>query len=444
MGIAGIFLGIMLVVFLTYKGWNVIIAAPLAAVVIILMNQIPLTATFMDTFLGGAGGFVKNMFAIYVTGTVLGELYNRTGAATSIASKIISAMRGKDKNRAIGVFAAIFIIFAAGFILAMGGIHVVALTFVMLPLALSIMREADIPRVLAPALVMGCILTAVPAMPWSPGTQNVIPMQLLGTESSVGMVPGLIGATFVLALNLIYLTYTAKKMKQKGQGFNYMALDTTLEKEKMQSEQKDLPNPWLSLIPLVLIFVLFNVFKIHIVFSISIGIALAALLLMDKIKGYKNFVKILSDGASNACVVLLAGAAMGGFGALVGSLGSFQSFAASLVNFKGSAYLVVALATMIITAVSGSGPAGLGVALPMLRDTFQSMGVSLGAIHRISSFASTTLDTLPTNAIFIASSGITGVSVKSCYKYVFVCTVLNTSLATFLVTGIISMFPGLA
>ncbi len=447
MGIVGIFIGIILVVFLTYRGWNVIVAAPLAAIAVIVCNQIPLTASITDTFMGGASGFVKTMLLIYVSGTMLGEVYNVSGAATSVATWVIGLLRGKDKSKQISEFSAIFVIFAASFILAFGGIHVVALTFVMLPLALEIMREADIPRVLAPALVMGCILTAVPCMPFSPGTQNVIPMTLLGTSSSVAMVPGIIGGVFVLALNLFYLTRTAKKMKAAGQSFNTHALPAALAKDeeaRRSAAQKELPNPILSLIPLIVIFVLFNAFKMYVVFAIVIGIALTFLLLFKHIDGWAAIVKILGNGASNACVVLLAGASMSGFGALVSSVESFQVFANGIASFQGPALLMVAVSTMIITAVSGSGPAGLNVVLPMFTNIFTSMGISLNAIHRIASFASTTLDTMPTNAIFIASSGITGVSVKDSYKYVFFATVVNTSLATFLVVAVLTLFPGLA
>ena len=73
---------------------------------------------------------------------------------------------------------------------------------------------------------------------------------------------------------------------------------------------------------------------------------------------------------------------------------------------------------MLVTAICGSGPAAIGASLPMFYDTFVSMGVSMSAVHRIAAFSATTLDTLPTNAGFIAAAGLARSEAKDSYKYV--------------------------
>ena len=72
------------------------------------------------------------------------------------------------------------------------------------------------------------------------------------------------------------------------------------------------------------------------------------------------------------------------------------------------------------------------------------MGVSMNAFHRLASFAATTFDTLPTNAGFIASTEIAKVEAGKSYKYVGVCTVLNTTIGTVVLTLILMAFSGLA
>ena len=59
-------------------------------------------------------------------------------------------------------------------------------------------------------------------------------------------------------------------------------------------------------------------------------------------------------------------------------------------------------------------------------------------------FSATTLDTLPTNAGFIAATGLAKAETKQSYKYVGVCTVLNTTIATIVVTLLLTIAPGLA
>jgi H+/gluconate symporter-like permease len=68
----------------------------------------------------------------------------------------------------------------------------------------------------------------------------------------------------------------------------------------------------------------------------------------------------------------------------------------------------------------------------------------MSAMHRIASFCGTTLDTLPTNAGFIALTGLAKRPASETYKYVGFCTVVNTTIATFVVTLLLTLFPGLA
>ena len=80
----------------------------------------------------------------------------------------------------------------------------------------------------------------------------------------------------------------------------------------------------------------------------------------------------------------------------------------------------------------------------MFYDTFVTMGVSMSAVHQIAAFSATTLDTLPTNAGFIAAAGLARSEAKDSYKYVGMCTVVNTTIATAVVTLLLTLFPGLA
>lgn len=143
-------------------------------------------------------------------------------------------------------------------------------------------------------------------------------------------------------------------------------------------------------------------------------------------------------------VLCLSSGALAGFGTVVQATETFGQFSIALTNIQGPPLFIVMIAIMLVTAICGSGPAAIGASLPMFYDTFVSMGVSMSAVHRIAAFSATTLDTLPTNAGFIAAAGLARSEAKDSYKYVGMCTVVNTTIATAVVTLLLTLFPGLA
>lgn len=435
LGVFGIILCAALVIIMTYRGWNIIIVAPICAIILMLLTQQPLVETFSKTFLGGSANFVSSMFGIYLAGAVLGEIYNVSGAAESIARSLMKTLKGKREKPSPLV--AIIIIFAAGLFLAYGGVHVVALAYVLLPLAVAIMKEAGIPRFMAPGIVLGCIFTGALAMPGSPQTQNVVPMSYLGTTSNAALIPGIVAGIVVLCLNIFYLNRTAKKLNAQGVYFDGGQQEEVKKRDKYV-------NPWVAAIPLVVIFLLFNIFKLYVVYAIFIGSALSLVLFFPYLGGLKNIPNLLGQGATNSCVVLIAGAVMGGFGAVVSSSSAFTVISNAVVNFPGPKLFAAGIAIMIVVCVCGSGPAGLATALPMFGTAFAAAGVNLAALHRVASFAATTLDSLPTNAVYLALTKLTGITVKESYRYVFFTTVCSTTIGMFIVAILCTVFPGLA
>ena len=98
----------------------------------------------------------------------------------------------------------------------------------------------------------------------------------------------------------------------------------------------------------------------------------------------------------------------------------------------------------LLTGASGSGPAGLNATLPYLSESFAQMGINMNALHRVAVFSSQTLDTLPTNPGFAVATSVTDVPMNKSYKYVFITTVLNTTITSFVVAIILTVLPFLA
>jgi H+/gluconate symporter-like permease len=56
MGLLGILLGLSLLMWLAYRGWSVLLAAPAAALVAAAISGAPLLAHWTETFMSGAAG----------------------------------------------------------------------------------------------------------------------------------------------------------------------------------------------------------------------------------------------------------------------------------------------------------------------------------------------------------------------------------------------------
>lgn len=148
-------------------------------------------------------------------------------------------------------------------------------------------------------------------------------------------------------------------------------------------------------------------------------------------------------GEQTTMLVLQVGL-LGAIGGVVAASPAFPVLTNGLLNMGGPALFKVVLAIALLTGASGSGPAGLSATLPYMSETFASMGINMSALHRVSVFASQTLDTLPTNPGYIIATGIAEVEIKDSYKYVFITTVLNTTITALVVALILTIFPGLA
>ncbi|MBC5734251.1 GntP family permease [Lawsonibacter hominis] len=435
-GLIGIFVALALLIILVYKGVHVVVAGALAAILVAVTNGLGATNGYGTIYLSGMGGFITANLPIYLWGGIFGELFNASGAARSIAKAISRLLKGKKEHT--GVLTSILIVFIAGTLMSYGGISGIVLMFVLMPLTLEILKESCIPRYMAPGILLGALATAALSMPGSPQIQNSGPIQYLGTSSMAAAVPGFIGGAVVIVLNILFLNWAANREIAAGRVFLAAEDDIPVE------ENAALPNPVAALVPLVVTFVLFNLFKIYIGFSIIAGILAGILLFWRYLAGVRAILKLLGGAVASASVLCLSSAALAGFGSVVQATETFGQFSTAVTSIQGPPLFIAMFAIVLVTAICGSGPAAIGAALPMFKDTFAAMGVNMSALHRIAAFSATTLDTLPTNAGFIAATGLAKAETRQSYKYVGVCTVINTTIATAVVTLILTLAPGLA
>ena len=175
MGLLGIFLSLILLMYLAYRGINVLILAPLLALLAVVMSgDLPILATYTQVFMNSLGGYVITYFPLFLLGAIFGKVMADSGAARSIAEWIVDRL---GAQRAV-----LAVVLSCG-VLTFGGVSLFVVAFAVYPIANALFRRADIPKRLLPAAIaLGSFTFTMTAFPGTPAIQNAIPMPFFGTN----------------------------------------------------------------------------------------------------------------------------------------------------------------------------------------------------------------------------------------------------------------------
>lgn len=446
MEILGILIGVGLLIYFAYRGFSIYYLAPICGIVVAVFNKMSLTEVVKHLYMDGVVGFLLSMFIIIILGTILGALYGESGATISIAHGIKRGLMKEVKNEKTAQFLSIFIITGSVALLCYGGIDGLALMFAVFPLIASIMSENNIPRRYLPALLLCGAGTGIVALPGSPQLPNLIPAQILGSDPRGALIPGIIGWLIAYGSSMVYLHLSISKAKANGETFDYGDGEYMLNIKNGQTKEKT-PHFLIALLPLVLIFSMFNIFKINIVFALSAGVVLSIALFWKQVSNGNpaNVLKTINQGAHIAPTAAFSVGSVAGFGSIVAASSGFKTLLAIVTAIKGPALWVSALSVSIMTGIAGSSPGGLAVSVPVLGPIFvDQLGVNANAFHRIATFASCTIDSLPINGGIILMLFMAGLTHKEGYGPIARCTILFTTISTIVVVTLLYIFPAMA
>ncbi|RYD23996.1 MAG: GntP family permease, partial [Lysobacteraceae bacterium] len=134
-----------LLITLAYRGYSVILVAPLVAMAAVLLTQPAAVApAFTGLFMEKTAAFVRNYFPVFLLGATFGKLIEVSGAARAIVLAI---------TRSFGPRHAILAITLVGMVLTYGGVSIFVVVFAIYPFAAELFRAADIPKRLIPATI---------------------------------------------------------------------------------------------------------------------------------------------------------------------------------------------------------------------------------------------------------------------------------------------------
>ena len=388
LGIAVLFIALILFGILAFLQVSALILAPLVSVFVILLSQfsagrITILEGLTSMFMPAAAEYVSSYFLVFFVGALFGAVYQYTGAAESIAHWIAGFCKGKF------VAPIIFIITC---VLTYGGVSGFVVFFVVYPIALNLFREADITRRLIPASISAGCWTVSMTAPGSPSIQNVIVI-------------------------FVWLEFRTRKFTKNGFTFYDTRLKHQLSEDELSLREKDdLPHWLIALIPIALILILFNAFRIPVETSVFAGVALATILMFKRVKGgFRSWIKVFNKGAADSNVSILNTAIVVGFGGVVKETIGFENLVSLLKGLNMSPLLFVMITVAICAGACGSASGGMGVAFNALTDTYISIGAKLPYVHRIATIAAGTLDTLPHQGAQITLLGICKMTHKEAY-----------------------------
>ena len=441
------------VIYTVYKGLNPTISMLLGAVLVCLVNGMNPMATIIGgtgpmaepaPFIAGMQSSLAMFFLTFLMAQLFAQVYLNTGAARSIAQTlngliVRNATGVNGKMRGLITFMLISIIF--GF----GGLDAFVCVFTLLPIGMMIFEQLDIPRRLLPATLFAGVTTAVccPGTPLTNG--NVLAGMFLGTKTTAALIPGIVGVIVVLACDVVYLYSALKKAEKNGEHFevgnaNIPPIDT----------MKALPNPILSLVPILVVAVMNMILGISVVLSLLCGILIGCILLCNHIytleEKVRPYLTLAEKGTQGAAQVFVPMAIQMGLATVIQSSAGFAYLSELFTAMADHVNPLIAWATSASLSgfLAGNAVAGLQLSAGIFAPVAESIGLSLPAAHRIGCFAISILDTIPINAAVISALITCGLTHREGYFPIFRTTVLYIFFGMVAVILMCMLFPGLA
>ena len=444
-----------------YRGHSVILFAPIAALLAVLLTDPHAVAPiFSGLFMEKMAGFIKLYFPVFLLGAIFGKLIEMSGFARAIVASAVGVL-GRER-------AMISIVLVAA-LLTYGGVSLFVAVFAVYPFAAELFRQAGIPKRLIPATIaLGAFTFTMDSLPGTPQIQNIIPTTFFSTTAWAAPVLGIVGSIFIFLAGLTYLDWRRRAAQAAGEGYGEGHIN---EPEIARDEIS--VHPLIALAPLVLVGVVSKLLTsaIPALYGPSYESALTsgakpitadvkALTAIWAVEGAlivgilfviafawraisERFAEGSKTAVSGALLASMNTGAEYGFGAVIAALPGFLVISDALKAIP-NALINEAITVTTLAGVTGSASGGLSIALGAMSDQFiaaaNAAGIPLDVLHRVAAMASGGMDTLPHNGAVITLLAVTGLTHRQSYKDIFAITCIKTTavfvvIATYYATG---------
>jgi H+/gluconate symporter-like permease len=445
--------------YVAYRGHSVILFAPIAAMgAVLLTDPSAVPPMFTGLFMDKMVGFVKNYFPVFLLGAVFGKVIELAGFSKSIVAAVI---------RLVGRERAMLSIVIVCALLTYGGVSLFIAVFAVYPFAAEMFRQGDIPKRLIPGTIaIGAFTFTMDSLPGTPQIQNIIPTTFFKTDAYAAPWLGSIGSVFIFILGMAYLEWRRRQALAANEGYG-----SGHTNEPALIPEGKLVNPWIAILPLVLVAVLNKVFTIFVnsaygkTYDVTmpgldkpIGVTISGVAAIWAVEGalligilvvfvfaFRTVTEKFADGSksaiSGALLASMNTASEYGFGAVIAALPGFIVIRDAL---KAIPHPLVneAITVTTLAGITGSASGGMSIALAAMAEQFMAAANAAGippeVLHRVASMASGGMDTLPHNGAVITLLAVCGLTHRESYKDIFAITCIKTS-AVFLVIAVYAL-----
>ncbi|MGQ7379871.1 GntP family permease [Streptococcus suis] len=428
LAILGVLLAVVAIIYWTSKNLHVIIAAPLASLIIVLTNQMNVLEVMLgkeQSYMAGLAGFLINNFAIFMLGSILARYMESSGATQTIANSILKVM-GKDSP-----YKGLLAITLIASILTYGGVSIFVVIFTLLPLSRPLFKELNINWALFPIPVfLGASTYTMTSLPGTPSIQNVIPTKVLGTSLTAAPVISLAASLTLLVFGLLYMAYCLKKSLANGETY------TEEEDETAVVVADKTPNLFLSVLPLFsLIGTIFLMSKTPNVLAIGllVSILLSALIFYPYLPNQKD---ILNAATTASIVPAFATSSTVAFGTVLAMSTGFAVIQDWIQQIPGSPLISLSVSTALVSGIIGSSSGAVGIASSNFLPAYLEMGIHPELLHRVVVVASAILTIVPQSGVMITFHNLSKLSMKRGLKYSFVLVTVGHILALMVVLAL--------
>lgn len=432
-----------------YRGYSVILCAPIAAMGAVLLTQPAAVApVFSGLFMERMVGFAKLYFPVFLLGAVFGKVIELSGFSRVIVQTVL---------KLIGAKRAILAIVAVCAVLTYGGVSLFVVVFAVYPFAAEMFRQGNIPKRLIPGTIaLGAFTFTMTALPGTPQIQNIIPTTFFDTTTWAAPWLGLVGAAMTLSGGLLYLEWRRKRAYTAGEGYG----TNLLNEPAAPDPNSPLHHPLVALLPLVLVGVanfLFtqwiplwypaghtvelpglssplpaNAEQLTAIWAVMgallVGIITVMLLAFRTV--VTRFAEGTKEAVSGALLASMNTAAEYGFGGVIAALPGFLLVAEALKAIPDP-LVGEAIAITTLAGITGSASGGMSIALATMASTFiasaNAAGIPMEVLHRVAAMASGGMDTLPHNGAVITLLAVTGLTHRQSYGDIFAITLISTA-----------------
>jgi len=468
LGLLGILIALGLLMWLSFRGWSILLLAPAAALLAAFASGEPLLAHLTQVFMTGTAQFLAQFFPLFLLGALFGKLMEDSGSVEVIA---------RFMTEKLGTARTSLAVVLGGAVVTYGGVSLFVAIFVLVPMAQGLFKTAAIPRRLMPgAIALGTMTFTMSALPGTPALQNAIPMPFFGTTPFAAPGLGIIAAAIMLGFGLWWLSRSETAARCAGEGFEagpcseLSADDPSLrERATIASEfdpaelphgrhTRSDPSFVIAMLPLVVVILVNLLMSVTVlprldtsfladekwgattlagvggVWAVVVALFAAILTLIAlNFRRLPSLRESMDAGANASVLPAISVASLVGFGAVIAALPAFSLVRDWVLSIGGGPLVSLAVATNVLAALTGSASGGMTIALDALGPTYMRLageyGIDPALLHRVAVMSAGTLDSLPHNGAVVTLLAVCGVTHKQSYLDVFMVAIVGAVIA---------------